>query len=155
MQVKGERVPPTRPVILTGAILALSLLCAAAIAYDINVRRDRPLMKAVEVVSRATAIYAVAPGFVFHYVPIAPMLGLGFRERILAAEPADNPSSTTLEVGRCGWKALTCSAFSPAPHLTTESPASWLRRQLGTCLGLPTAHPVDAWLLLRGSKEAM
>jgi hypothetical protein len=52
--------------------------------------------------------------------------------------------------------ALVSLVFFPAPHhLHADSPVYWFLMQVGMCLGFLTAYPVNAWLIRRGTKEAM
>jgi hypothetical protein len=95
--------PPTWLVVLSWSALAVSLLCAGAIVYDIRARGHRQRMKVMEIVWPVTALYA------------GPLANLGYRNygrttthRWLAEhdrdEPPDKPWWATVGVGvsHCG-----------------------------------------------------
>lgn len=92
----------------------------------------------------------------FQYFAIAPIGGLGLRERLKAAARADFVSLTFVEVGLFGWMALTAFLSFRAPHhLMPSAPAYWLFMQIATTVGFLTAWPANVWLHDRGIKVAM
>ena len=101
-------------------------------------------------------VLAVALGLVFQYFAIAPMRGLGLRKGLVAAAKADILSLTAFEVGLFAWMAFQALVLFPRPHtIDPSSPVYWFGMQIGMCLGFLTAYPVNAWLIRRGTKEAM
>jgi hypothetical protein len=101
-------------------------------------------------------VLAVALGLAFQYFAIAPMRGLGLRKGLIAAAKADILSLSAFEVGLFAWMAFQALVLFPAPHsIDPGSPVYWFGMQIGMCLGFVTAYPVNAWLIRRGTKEAM
>jgi hypothetical protein len=101
-------------------------------------------------------VLAVLLGLVFQYFAIAPMRDLGLRQGLVAAAKADILSLTSFEVGLFAWMAFQAFVLFPEPHpIDPSSPVYWLGMQVGMCLGFLTAYPVNAWLIHRGTMEAM
>jgi hypothetical protein len=94
-------------------------------------------------------------GIAFQYFSIAPMRGLGVRDRIVAALRADTLSLTAFEVGLFGWMAIIQLVLFTSPHLKPDHAAYWFLMQVGMILGFVTAFPVNLWLIRRGWKEKM
>ncbi|MDF1605802.1 DUF4396 domain-containing protein [Nocardioides sp. YIM 152315] len=101
-------------------------------------------------------VLAVLLGLAFQYFAIAPMRGLGIRDGLIAAAKADLLSLTAFEVGLFAWMAFQALILFPGPHaIDASTPVYWFGMQIGMCLGFLTAYPVNAWLIRRGTKEAM
>lgn len=101
-------------------------------------------------------VLAVLLGLLFQYFAIAPMRGLGLRDGLVAAAKADILSLTAFEVGLFAWMAFQALVLFPEPGtIDPSTPVYWAGMQAGMCLGFLTAYPVNAWLIRRGTKEAM
>lgn len=101
-------------------------------------------------------VLAILLGLAFQYFAIAPMRGLGLRQGLVVAAKADILSLTAFEVGLFAWMAFQALVLFPEPHpIGPSSPVYWFGMQVGMCLGFLTAYPVNAWLIRRGTKEAM
>jgi Domain of unknown function (DUF4396) len=101
-------------------------------------------------------VLALGFGIAFQFFAIAPMLGLGLKDGLVAAAKADVISLTCFEIGLFGWMALMSFVFFPAPHhLMPSSPAFWLLMQIGMVAGFASSWPANIWLLKRGIKVEM
>ncbi|WP_345414661.1 DUF4396 domain-containing protein [Actinomycetospora chlora] len=72
------------------------------------------------------------------------------------ATEADVLSLTAFEVGLFAWMAIMAFVLVPEPHsLRPDTAAYWFLMQIGMVIGFATAWPANAWLIRRGTKEAM
>ena len=101
-------------------------------------------------------VLAVALGLAFQYWAIKPVRDLSVTQGIAAAARVDVLSLTAFEVGLFGWMIFQALVLVPTGEtLHPDSPVYWASMQWGMCLGFLTAYPVNAWLIRRGTKEAM
>ncbi|MGH9344680.1 MAG: DUF4396 domain-containing protein, partial [Terriglobia bacterium] len=75
-------------------------------------------------------IFAFVLGIFFQYFTIAPMRGLGFGKRIIAALRADTLSLIAFEIGLFAWMALSRFAIYRA-EIHPTSPVHWFMMQIG------------------------
>ena len=93
-------------------------------------------------------------GLAFQYFAIAPMRGLSLGKGIVEAAKADTLSLLAFEGGLFGWMALMRFVLFDPP-LRPDQAEYWFMMQVGMAIGFLTSCPVNAWLIRRGTKEAM
>ena len=103
-------------------------------------------------------ILAFGFGIAFQYFTIAPMRGLGLRDRLIAALKADTLSLTSWQIGMYGLMALAQFwLFRGIFGVKVEAskPEFWFAMQIAMIAGFATSYPVNWWLLRKGLKEKM
>ncbi|KAI9711692.1 MAG: hypothetical protein M1828_001803 [Chrysothrix sp. TS-e1954] len=96
--------------------------------------------------------FALLFGIIFQYLSIAPMSGRWGPMTVARAAKADVLSLTSFEIGAFGWMvAYQVGIWRYEVDMTTW--LYWWMMQVGMCLGVATAFPVNWWLLKVGIKE--
>ena len=103
-------------------------------------------------------IVAFGFGVAFQYFTIKPMRDLSPWEGLRQAVKADTLSLISWQVGMYGFMALAqfwlFRSLIGVP-LEVPTPEFWFMMQIAMVCGFVTAYPVNWWLIVRGTKEAM
>ena len=103
-------------------------------------------------------VFAFLLGIAFQYFTIKPMRGLSPREGLRQAIKADTLSLISWQVGMYGFMAVAqfwLFRTLIGEPLEVSTPEFWFMMQIAMVCGFVTAYPVNWWLIVRGTKEAM
>ena len=93
-------------------------------------------------------------GVAFQYFTLKPMSNLSPSQGLITALKADAMSLTACQVGMYGWMAIARFAVF-GRELRKADPVFWFTMQIAMIAGVPTAYPVNWWLVRSGIKGEM